>query len=150
MENPELFAPCGTYCGVCPYLIAYKTNDDKLKEKLAKMLPIKPEEIVCDGCNSDNPLYFCKMCAMKKCVIEKGFDSCADCSEAPCETIEKFPFKEFIKRVKWDLEYRKNHSKEEWIAKTIELNSCPSCSSIAHWRATICKSCGTQLEKRYV
>lgn len=150
MENPELLAPCGTYCGVCPYLIAYKTNNESLKEKLAKSIGIKPEQIVCDGCKSDNPLFFCKSCAMKTCVAEKDVESCAVCGEFPCIIIEKFPFKQFIQRVRWDANYRKDHSKEEWLAKTIEMNSCPSCKNLEHWRANTCKSCGTTLEERYV
>jgi len=150
MEDPILFAPCGTYCGVCPYLIAYKTNDENLKAKLAKSIGIKPEQIICDGCRSDNPLYFCRMCPMKKCVIEKEIDSCVECEEFPCEKVENFPFKEFLKRVRWDVDYRKKHSKDEWLAKTIEMNTCPSCQTLAHWRAKICKKCGTKLQERYV
>ncbi|MFX1259785.1 MAG: DUF3795 domain-containing protein, partial [Promethearchaeota archaeon] len=118
MKDPKLLALCGTNCGVCPFLIAYKTNDERLKEKLAKMIRIKPEEIVCEGCNSEIQFNFCKMCPIKSCVMKKGFESCVDCDDFPCKIVEQFPFKEFIKRVKWDVNYRKQHSKEEWIAKT--------------------------------
>ena len=150
MENPELFAPCGTYCGVCPYLIAYKTNDEGMKEKLAKSIGIKPEQIVCDGCRSENPLFFCQKCAMKTCVSEKGIDSCAECDDYPCIHIEKFPFKLFLKRQDWDVKYRKEHGKEKWLEKTLEMNKCPSCGTLCHWRARRCKACGTELKERYL
>ena len=149
MEDPKLFAPCGTYCGVCPWRVAYLTNDDNLKSKLAKMVGMNPDDIICEGCQSDLPLYFCRSCGMKKCVNEKKIDSCAECDEFPCKIVEKFPFKDFIIRVKWDNKYRKEHGKEEWFKKTIEMNTCPSCGQLAHWRASICKSCGNPLEKRY-
>jgi hypothetical protein len=150
MHDPALLAPCGTNCGVCPYLIAYKTNDEHLKEKLAKSIGIKPEQIVCEGCRSDEPLFFCKMCGMKQCVKEKAIESCADCTDFPCKIIDKFPFKEFLKRQAWDVNYRKQYGKEKWLETTIKMNTCPACQNICHWRATICKECGTALDQRYI
>lgn len=149
MEDHALFAPCGTYCGVCPYRIAYIRNDQRLKEKLAKGIGIKPEEIICEGCNSSLPFAFCKVCKIKSCVIKKGLESCADCEDYPCENIKKFPFKPFTIRQKWDINYRKQYGKEEWFNKTLEMNTCPKCGSLCHWRARICKSCGNELEERY-
>lgn len=150
LSDPRLLAPCGTNCGVCPYLIAYKTNDESLKEKLAKSIGIKPEKIVCDGCMSEEPLFFCKMCGMKRCVLDnEDIESCAECEEHPCEIIEKFPYKMFLKRQAWDVNYRKTHSKDEWLEKTKEMNSCPSCGELAHWRGRVCKNCGEPLKERY-
>ena len=149
MEDSKLFAHCGTYCGVCPYMIAYKTNDESLKAKLAKSIGIKPEQIICEGCMSDNPLFFCKVCAMKKCAREKGIESCAECDEYPCKNIEKFPFKMFLKRQDWDLKYRKEHGKEKWLEKTIKMNTCASCGNLCHWKANRCRSCGAEMEERY-
>ena len=150
MEDPKFLAYCGTNCGVCTFRLAYETNDEQLKEKLAKMIRIKPEQIICEGCKSDLTLFICKVCTIKSCVIKKGFESCVDCDEFPCKTVERFPVKEFIKRVKYDVNYRKEHTKEDWISKTIELNTCPSCQTLAHWRGKVCKSCGTTLEARYL
>jgi hypothetical protein len=150
LDNPNLLAPCGVNCGVCPYLIAYKNNDDRLKQKLAKSIGIKPEDIICEGCNSELPIFFCKSCKIKECVRNKGFESCAECEEYPCNIIERFPFKEFIKRQMWDINYRKKFGKDQWISITTELNTCPTCQSIQHWRARICKSCGTELKERYL
>ncbi len=152
MNTPNLFAPCGTYCGVCVWRVAYITKDEKLKAKLCKMVPgMKPEQIVCDGCRSDTPLYLCEMCKMKKCVSKKeDVESCAECDEFPCKIIERYPFKEFIVRVRWDAEYRKKHGKEKWLEKTIEMNTCPDCKTLCHWKASVCKSCGKELEERYI
>lgn len=149
MDDPKLFAPCGTYCGVCPYLLAYKNKDERLKEKLAKSIGIKSEDIICEGCNSDVPFFFCKECRIRSCVNKKGFESCVDCEDYPCRRIEKFPFQAFLKREKWDVTYRKKYGKEKWFAKTIEMNTCSSCQSLNHWRARICKSCGAELKERY-
>lgn len=150
VEDLKLIAPCGIYCGVCPYLIAYKTKDERLKEKLAKNVGIRPEQIVCEGCRSDVPLFFCNVCKIKSCVQEKNIESCAECEDYPCERIEKYPYKEFITRVKWEVMYRKKYGKKAWIEKVIEMNSCPACNNLNHWRARICKSCGSELEERYI
>ncbi|MHA1293000.1 MAG: DUF3795 domain-containing protein [Promethearchaeota archaeon] len=148
--NKNLIAPCGVFCGVCPYLIAYKTNDERLKEKLAKSIGIKPEDIICEGCLSDKPLFFCKICKIKSCVLNKGIESCALCNNWPCELIENYPYKPFIIREKWDVNYRKRYGEEKWIKKTIEMNSCPSCNTLCHWKARICKQCGNELKERYI
>ena len=150
MDDPNLIAPCGYYCGVCPYLMAYKDKNEKLKSKLAKGLGIKIDDIKCEGCRSENPFFFCQQCRLKKCVEKKDIESCAECDEFPCKKVERFPVKEFINRVKWDVNYRKQHGKEKWISKTIELNTCPECNTLNHWQARVCKSCNNELKERYV
>jgi len=146
MEDLKLIAPCGVFCGVCPY----KTKDERLKEKLSKSIGIKPEQIVCEGCRSDLPLFFCKSCKIKSCVQKKEIESCAECNDYPCERIEKYPYKEFLTRLKWEVVYRKNFGRDAWIEKVIEMNSCPECNNLNHWRAKICKSCGSELKERYI
>ena len=149
MDDPNLIAPCGVFCGVCPYLVAYKRKDERLKEKLAKSIGIKPEQIVCDGCMSKNPLFFCKTCKIKSCVIEKGIESCALCEDYPCDHIKNYPYKPFLVREQWDVNYRKKYGKEQWIETTIRINSCPTCGELCHWKERICKKCGTELKERY-
>ncbi|MFX1451159.1 MAG: DUF3795 domain-containing protein [Promethearchaeota archaeon] len=150
MDDPILHAPCGYHCGVCPYLMAYKDNDEKLKKKLAKSLGVKEGDIKCEGCISDNPFFYCQHCSLKKCVQKRGITSCVDCDEFPCKKVERFPAKEFIKKVKWDVNFQKQYGKEKWISKTIELNTCAECNTLNHWQAKVCKSCGYELkEKNY-
>ena len=149
MDSQELIAPCGVYCGVCPQMVAYKNNNERLKEKLAVNYGLTPEDISCDGCTSDNPFILCVSCEIKSCVQKKGIESCAECQEFPCETIENFPVPQFIRKVKWDVSCRKEIGKDNWIAKSIELNTCPSCESLNHWVAKRCISCKQELPERY-
>lgn len=149
MDDPRVLAPCGTNCSVCPYLMAYKDEDDRLKEKLAKSVRIKPEQVACEGCNSEIPLFFCNQCQIKRCVQKEGKASCVECEKYPCENIERYPFKPFLQRLKWDVNYQKQFGKEAWIKKTIEINSCSKCNTLNHWKASRCKSCGSELEERY-
>lgn len=149
MDDSKLIAPCGVYCGVCPYLIAYKNNDTNLKEKLAKNIGISPDDVICEGCNSELPFLFCKECKIKACVQKKGLESCAECEEFPCKRVERFPYPAFIKKVKWDVDCRRQSGKDQWISETIRINTCPNCQNLNHWQAKICKSCGAELEERY-
>ncbi|MHA1783767.1 MAG: DUF3795 domain-containing protein [Candidatus Helarchaeota archaeon] len=149
MNDPKLIAPCGIYCGVCPYLIAYKNENDELKRKLAKNIGIKAEKIVCEGCRSDYPFFFCRSCKIKMCVINKQIESCALCDEFPCKLVENYPYKPFIKNVKWDVNCRKKIGKDAWIKKSIEMNTCPNCKTLNHRKARKCIKCGQELEKRY-
>lgn len=87
---------CGLDCRNCDAYIATVNDDQKLREKTAKLwaelnsAPILPEHINCAGCRMDGvKTVFCQsMCAVRKCVIEKGLATCADCpSMEGCGTL---------------------------------------------------------------
>ena len=149
MGERDLIAPCGVYCGVCPYLIAYKNNDEELKKKLAKNIGIKPEKVACEGCRSDYPFFFCRQCAIKACVIDRKIESCAVCEDFPCEKVENYPYQPFIENVRWDVKCRRELGKEDWIKKTIKINTCPSCNTLNHRKARKCIKCKENLPERY-
>lgn len=85
----DLIACCGLDCENCDARKATITNDDELRVKTAKEwaeandAPIKPEHINCMGCRTEGVkyLYCTELCPVRKCVREKGFKTCADCSE---------------------------------------------------------------------
>ena len=56
VQNTELIAYCGLYCGACK---------SYLKEK-------------CPGCHENSKASWCKV---RACNIEHGYKSCADCTE---------------------------------------------------------------------
>ncbi|NHI91257.1 MAG: DUF3795 domain-containing protein [Candidatus Lokiarchaeota archaeon] len=149
MDDQKLIAPCGVYCGVCPYLIAHKHEDEELKKKLAKNIGVKPEKIECEGCRSNYPFFFCRSCTIKACVLEKKLESCALCDKFPCEKIENYPYQPFIENVKWDINCRRKLGKEAWIEKTIKINTCPACNTLNHRKAKRCIKCNEELPKRY-
>ena len=85
----ELIACCGLDCEKCDARIATVTDDNPLREKTAKLwsemnhAPITPEMINCLGCRTDGvKTPFCdSMCEIRKCVQQKKFATCGDCSE---------------------------------------------------------------------
>ena len=86
----QLIACCGLDCESCDARIATVGNDDELRKKTAlkwSVLNNAPEitasTINCMGCRTDGvkTVYCSDMCETRKCVHEKGFDTCGDCRE---------------------------------------------------------------------
>lgn len=99
-ENTEkMIAPCGLDCMKCDARIATLNNDDALREKTAKLWcewnntdEIKPEHINCMGCLCEGvKTYYCsELCEIRKCALNKGFITCAECAEKKsCATLSQ-------------------------------------------------------------
>ncbi len=94
----KMIAYCGTVCSKCEAFEATKNDDDILRAKTAETWSkkygsdIKPEDINCNGCMSENGTLFnyCTMCGIRKCGKEKGVQTCAHCSEYGCEQLLGF------------------------------------------------------------
>lgn len=92
----EMISRCGLVCSVCPAYIAARENDDAKRAEVATLwskqfnMDIKPEEVDCVGCLAEGVHGgYCRMCAIRKCAIERGLDSCARCDVYPCDELEK-------------------------------------------------------------
>lgn len=93
----QLIACCGLDCENCDARIATVTNDNDLREKTAKKWSemnnapeITAETINCMGCRTDGVkfAYCSNYCEIRKCVKEKGFNTCGDCKELDnCQTV---------------------------------------------------------------
>jgi len=85
----QLIACCGLDCEKCDARIATVNNDNELREKTAKKwselnnVEIAAAMINCMGCRVAGPkTFFCSdLCEIRKCVHDKGFDTCGDCKE---------------------------------------------------------------------
>jgi hypothetical protein len=75
-----MIAFCGLGCHECGAFLATQENDSQKREKVAQgwsslfKVEIKPEDINCDGCQSDGGRLFnyCKVCEIRKCGQGKG------------------------------------------------------------------------------
>lgn len=86
----QLIACCGLDCESCDARIATVRDDNELREKTAQLwsklnnIPeITADTINCMGCRVDGvkTMYCSDMCAIRKCVNEKGFNTCGGCKE---------------------------------------------------------------------
>lgn len=93
----EILTRCGYRCDLC---LAYKENIDKedkrqlLSDGWYKLygFRIEPNDIYCEGCISSNCLkakLIDKGCAVRPCVIERGYENCSQCDEFACSKLEE-------------------------------------------------------------
>lgn len=145
----ELLAPCGLYCGVCAIRIAHRDNNQKFKEKLAPVYGLKPEDIHCNGCLAENDadiFPFCRVCPIKSCTREKGYEGCHQCDEFPCRFIEEFPVPVGKKVILTQVPRWRELGTVEWVRQEEAKYSCPSCGNTLFRGAKRCNRCGLQVD----
>ncbi len=92
----KLVAYCGLDCEKCDARTATLTNDNALREKVAKLwtemngVEITPEMINCEGCRADGVKtpYCDSLCPIRQCALGKKHETCGDCAEMEsCKTV---------------------------------------------------------------
>ena len=153
-RNKNLMAPCGLYCGTCGVYIATRDNNTKFKTVMGNLYGTKPEETECRGCMQPDPpecLYlYCQHCDLRKCIQEKGYYSCHQCDDWPCDLVENFGLatgKRVMQRAipKWRAKVAA-HGDEEgsvaWARAECERYHCSACGNPLFRGAQRCRSCG--------
>ncbi|HDP25676.1 MAG TPA: DUF3795 domain-containing protein [Deltaproteobacteria bacterium] len=146
-------APCGLYCGVCGVYIATRDNNAKFKEVMGRLYGTKPEETRCLGCMQSDPsknLYaYCRLCPLRDCITAKGFYSCHQCDEWPCDLIENFGLATGVRVMKrtipvWRAKVAERGDEEgsvEWARLECERYHCPNCGEPLFRGALRCRAC---------
>jgi hypothetical protein len=85
----EQIGYCGYDCGSC----AARSDDPNLRQRLVDgwrkyfgHQSYTAENVRCDGCKSDGRLAD-KSCKARPCAVERGVESCALCSDFPCDKV---------------------------------------------------------------
>jgi hypothetical protein len=93
--SDKIIAPCGLDCATCPAYTATVNDDDELRAKTAQRwssddYTVNPEDINCLSCmNAEIPSMFANHCPVRKCVVERGVETCARCDDFACPSLEK-------------------------------------------------------------
>lgn len=89
----ELTSACGLDCLACECHLATQSGDLDQKAGIAVRWSkiynheFTAEDINCQGCLSDGPHFsWCGQCPIRACASGKGFRTCAECPDFPCET----------------------------------------------------------------
>jgi|WetSurMetagenome_2_1015567.scaffolds.fasta_scaffold00339_23 hypothetical protein len=93
-------AYCGLACDGCPIYLATQESDltrkHAIRESVAQQLYeyykilMQPEDINdCYGCQANTTKMFtgCIECIIRVCAVGKKVESCASCSEYPCDNL---------------------------------------------------------------
>ncbi len=94
-EVRDLYSKCGANCGRCPAFrenIATDEDRQRCSDGWHRYLGarVRPDRINCDGCqtpDAENPALIVANCNIRKCATINGAQTCAHCSEYPCEDL---------------------------------------------------------------
>ena len=145
--NPELLAPCGLYCGVCGIRIAHLEKNEKFKERLSTVYHVPVEELVCEGCLSEVVFKFCRVCPIKSCTQQRGFQGCHQCAEFPCRHINNFPMPVGKKVMLRALPQWRELGSEKWVAAEEQRYHCPACGYPLFRGAKRCRNCKAAVDQ---
>ncbi|HEY9161443.1 MAG TPA: DUF3795 domain-containing protein [Desulfomonilia bacterium] len=160
IRNKSLMAPCGLYCGACGVYIATRDKNEKFKTVMGNLYGTKPEDTECMGCMQPEPpekLYgYCKMCSIRDCIRAKGFYSCHQCTDWPCEMIENFGFATGRRVMKdtipvWRKKVRELGDEEgsvEWARSVCKRYHCPECGKPLFRGAKTCRNCKADVAEK--
>src|SRR5512136_1307515 len=126
----EYLSPCGMYCSVCAVRAADRDDDRELKEKLAPLFGIKPEQVSCDGCRSEKAFPFAQACAIRACANEKRLEGCHQCGDFPCNHVNAFPFEISRQAMLAAIPRWKELGTEPWVMETEKRFTCPHCGAL--------------------
>lgn len=141
---------CGLYCHGCTAYIATKEDPQRL-EYLANRMGVSAEDVKCKGCHSDTLSFYCRTCHMKTCATKKGYNTCADCDEFPCEALNVF-IKEKPHRMEIleSLTAIKGQGIDKWSEKMKEDYTCRACGAINSAYDLKCRKCGNHPSNQFV
>ena len=153
IRNKNLMSPCGLYCGACGVYIATRDNNDKFMAIMANLYGTKPEETACLGCMQPDPpekIYaYCSSCPMRDCVRSKGYYSCHQCGDWPCDLVNNFGFatgRQVMQRAipLWRAKVAEHGDEQgsiEWARAECERYHCPDCGQPLFRGAQRCRVC---------
>jgi hypothetical protein len=142
MEDRKNYAaPCGLYCGACSILIAHQEDNQKLKEKLTRVYGVAAGDIKCEGCLSESPFLFCRVCSIKTCAREKKIEGCFQCNDFPCKLVNEFPFPAATQVMLRSVPAWKEMGTAQWMEEEEKRYTCPHCGGRLFRGVTRCRHC---------
>ena len=152
-RNKSLMAPCGLYCGTCGVYLATRDKNEKFRAIMANLYGTKPEETKCLGCmqpDTSAAIYnWCKICTVRNCAKSKGYYSCHQCDQWPCDMINSFGFATGVRVMKrtipiWRAKAAKHGDAKgsvEWARAECERYHCSACGEPLFRGAQRCRAC---------
>jgi len=92
-------AHCGLLCSNCPAYIATMADDREALQSVAERWRVEYGNpgitvggVTCDGCRATTGrlCFHCSECDTRACVLGRGIETCAQCTDHPCEQAERF------------------------------------------------------------
>ncbi|MCW3992246.1 MAG: DUF3795 domain-containing protein [Candidatus Bathyarchaeota archaeon] len=153
----NLAAPCGLFCGACSVYVAGKRGDTERLEQIAgraaarRGRQVSLTDLACDGCLSDVTALYCGECALRHCVLERGWAHCAQCPDFPCSQISDFndDGRPHHGEVLDNIRRLRDIGLDAWIEEQRGRWRCPTCGCAVEWYAGVCPDCDTPLSGHF-
>lgn len=137
---------CGAYCGACPVYRAWADQDTPRLEALAHALGTTTDRLMCTGCRTPATFCFGGDCEIKTCAQERGIAFCPECSEYPCERIQRFdagaPYHAAMRR---DAAQLRGGGVSAWLREQDRRWRCSGCGAKVPAGSEACPACGRTL-----
>jgi len=147
VTEKRLDAYCGLYCGGC--LIYQSTRTGNLAAAAAT-LNRPAEGLACDGCRSSRVTAACRDCWYRSCPVGKGYGSCADCPEMPCDSLKSLQTRmPHLIEIVGNLERVRAIGGTSFCAEQAARWACPSCGRATTWYETTCPACSAPVPAGY-
>ena len=148
MENLNLEASCGLYCGACPVYL--RREDDWIVKIVLEQHGLAFDDLYCEGCRSGALSPSCRDCATRDCAKSRGLDSCSGCDEFPCERIFGFgSVRPHGREVMGNLQAIRDRGAAQWLADQAMQWQCTRCGRAGSWYEPVCGACGAKLPAGY-
>ena len=141
IARDKLAAPCGLYCGACSVYVAYKSNDMKLKEKVAPIFGVTVDQISCEGCFSEKLFKYCQTCSIRDCALEQDLEGCYQCRDFPCHFIHVFPTEAGRKIMLRSVSRWRELGTRRWMEEEEKRYHCLNCGHRVLRGAKRCANC---------
>ena len=145
-DKHKLAAPCGLYCGVCGVYIAHRDGNAKFRERLATVYGVRPDQVRCEGCLSDEVFAYCQTCPIRSCTVAKGIEGCHQCRDFPCAFIEGFPLPVGKKVILRAIPTWREVGTVRWMEEEEKRYHCPQCGYTLFRGAKRCRNCGEPVD----
>ena len=94
----EVVGCCGLLCSGCGAFIAFRDNDQAVRERTAAEWSIEyncafsPDAINCVGCSVEGEPHIghCFECDIRLCAVDKGLSNCSECDDFACARLQDF------------------------------------------------------------
>jgi predicted RNA-binding Zn-ribbon protein involved in translation (DUF1610 family) len=133
-RQPRYDSYCGLYCGACPNLVQSEAA-------------ASPDKVKCLGCKSGTAAGWCAKCNIKQCAAAKGFESCSQCQECPCEQLKAFHNvgRDYRLLAAKNLNDIRGKGQQTWLKEQKARWTCPGCGTRFSWKDEACPKCGKQV-----
>lgn len=122
------------------------TERGEVEQKAAEW-EVPAEDVVCHGCKTDVLARFCTDCVIRLCARDRGVESCGECEDYPCATIQKFEMDGFPHHtaITTNLDAIHGRGVDAWLAEQKTRWRCPACGTPFTWYVDKCPGCGAVL-----